>query len=108
MTSTQNAPHKPHPADSAQRPQPVDPERDIDARSTAIWVSVSAVVLFISLYFMLPLFDTVLSTERNKKINELQPVEYQEVLEAERSFLRGEESRSGKSIEQVMREMAPK
>jgi len=106
MTSTQDAPHKPHgAAGGPMRPAPVDPERDIDAKSTALWVSASAVVLFIALYFLLPLFDAVLSTERNKKINTLQPEEYLNVHETEEAFLRGEESRSGKSIEQVMQEM---
>ena len=51
------------------RPEPHDPEHDIDAKSTSTWVLVSTVVLFISLYFMLPMFDVVMTAERNRKIN---------------------------------------
>lgn len=84
---------------------PLDPEHDIDAKSTSWWVLGSAVVLFIGLYFLLPLFDAVLQHERQGKINERPALELQEVYEAEDSFLNGFESSSGKSIDQVMREM---
>ena len=92
----------------APLPRPQDPEHDIDAKSTAIWVVGSSIVLFISLYFMLSLFDIVNTTERNRKINNVKTTELNELVGSEKAFLRGETSRSKKSIEQVMQEMAPK
>ncbi|MGE3173305.1 MAG: hypothetical protein AB7O97_11825 [Planctomycetota bacterium] len=106
MTTTHHAPHAPHgPAGGTHRPEPLDPENDIDAKSTSWWVLGSAIVLFIGLYFLLPLFDAILQHERQTKINERPALELQEVDEAETSFLNGFESSSGKSIDQVMREM---
>lgn len=86
------------------RPEPHDPEHDIDAKSTSTWVLVSTVVLFISLYFMLPMFDVVMTAERNRKIN-LAPSEELDAARAkEDKFLRG----GKKTIEQVMQEMVKK
>jgi hypothetical protein len=93
---------------AAPRPAPLDPEHDIDARTTAIWCVAWAVVLFAALYFMLPLFDRVLQQERNRKIDSLPAEELQDVVGTERAFLRGEESPAKKPIEQVMREMIPR
>lgn len=108
-TATQHEPHTAHghPATS-QVPAPLDPEHDIDAKSTTIWVVASSIVLFIGLYFLLPLFDAVLQRERARKIDTLPATEKLDVLEAERAFLSGEDSQSKKTIEQVMQEMAPK
>ena len=85
-------------------PEPHDPEHDIDAKSTSTWVLVSTVVLFISLYFLMPLFDVVMTAERNRKIN-LAPSEELDAARAkEDKFLRG----GKKTIEQVMQEMVKK
>lgn len=105
MTATHQAPNKPHGHHGGHPPEPHDPEHDIDAKNTSIWVVGSAIVLFIALYLLLPLFDVVMTTERDRKINLLPAVELQEVRAAEDKFLRGEESRAKKPIEQVMREM---
>jgi beta-lactamase regulating signal transducer with metallopeptidase domain len=91
---------------AAPRPAPHDPEHDIDARTVALWVIGWAVVLFLALYFMLPLFDRVLQQERARKIDHLPAEELENVRDAERTFLRGEESQSKKSIDQVIDEMA--
>ncbi len=99
--------HSSHAA-GTHKPEPLDPERDIDAKSTSVWVLGSTVVLFVSLYFLLPLFDAVLTEERNKKINTLPALELEQVREAEGAFLSGSESKSKKSIDQVMKEMAGK
>lgn len=107
MTATHDTPRTGHGNPGVtHRPEPIDPERDIDAKSTAIWVLGSTAVLFVSLYLMLIVFDRVLGRERGQKIDELPALELEEVLAAERAFLSGEQSPSGKSIEQVMREMA--
>lgn len=96
--------HSPQPG-ATHVPVPLDPERDIDAKSTSIWVLASAIVLFLSLYFMLPLFDSVLSTEINRKIYNAPAEELIKVRDAEGLFLRPQ---GKKSIEQVMQEMAGK
>jgi len=102
--ATHSTPHASH--GSSALPEPVDPERDIDAKSTTFWVIVSTIVFFVSFYFLLPLFDRVLMQERDRKINNLPNTELKEVLDTEHAFLRGETSKSKKSIEQVMQEMA--
>lgn len=109
-TATQHPPHTDYGTPGAtHKAEVLDPEHDIDAKSTTIWVVSSSIVLFIGLYLMLPLFDQVMQRERIKKINTRPAVEKQDVLEAERSFLRGEEGgATKKSIEQIMAEMARK
>lgn len=104
------ATHHPPPAshghkDAQKRPEPIDPERDIDARATTKWVLISAVFFFVSFYLMLVVFDRVLTKERFDKIDNLPNSELQQLRDAENAFLRGEESKSKKSIEQVMQEM---
>ncbi len=86
------------------RPEPHDPEHDIDAKSTAVWVLGSSVVLFISLYFLMPLFDVVMTAERNRKINLVPTEELDAARATENQFLRG----GKKTIEQVMQEMVKK
>lgn len=108
MTATHHAPHQHGHAAPGGVPAPHDPEHDIDAKSASLWVIGSTIVLFIALYFMLPLFDLVLTTERDRKINNLPALELQDAVAKEQAFLRGETSRSKKSIDQVMQEMAPK
>ena len=110
MTTTHETPPpaQGHGTPPGNTPEPIDPEKDIDARSTTIWVLASAVVLFVSLYFMLPLFDRILEIERTKKIDNAPADELENILEDERAFLRGEYSTSKKSIERVMAEMAGK
>ena len=107
MTTTHDTPqaHQNPPAGS-QRPEPLDPENDTDAKSTTIWVLASTVVLFVSLYFMLPLFDEVLQTERYKKIDERPALELDEVLEEENSFLDGDLNSAHTNIQQVMERMS--
>lgn len=84
---------------------PLDPEHDIDAKSSAYWVLGSSVVLFVSLYFMLPMFDSVMTTERDRKINNRPNLELDAAQKVEGAFLRGEQSKTKRSIEQVMKEM---
>ena len=107
MGTTQHK-HDSHGSHSAAKPEPIDPERDIDAKSTTVWFIASAVVFFVSFYFLIPLFDRVLQQERARKINNLPNTELEEARAVENAFLSGEKSKSKKSIETVMKEMAPK
>lgn len=106
MTATHHGTEKPHGhAAGTSTPQPHDPEHDIDAKATAIWVIASSIVLYLALYFLLPLFDLVMTQERQRKVNDLPTAEYNELAGSERAFLGGQGTPSKKSIEQVMKEM---
>jgi hypothetical protein len=93
---------------ATHEPIPLDPENEIDAKSTAYWILGSSVVLYISLYLLLPMFDSVMTMERDRKINNRSNLELDASHKSEGAFLRGELSKSKKSIEQVMKEMAGK
>jgi hypothetical protein len=92
---------------TAPRPPAVDPERDIDARSTTFWFVVSAIVFFVGFYFMMVLFDRVLMQERNKKVDGLATNELLELRKSEDAYLNGD-NKSRKTIQQVMKEMVHK
>lgn len=100
--------HDSHGSHGAATPEPIDPERDIDAKSTTFWFIASSVVFFVSFYFLIPVFDRVLQQERDRKINSLPNHELNEARAVENAFLSGQSSKSKKSIETVMKEMAPK
>lgn len=68
---------------------PVDPENDIDAKSATRWVIGGAVVLFISLWVLVPIFVQVQDHEHRAKVNEAPNTELKELLETERAFLTG-------------------
>src|SRR3990172_2409002 len=85
-------------------PAPHDPERDIGARSATWWVVGGTIVLFVSLWLMLPIFLRVLEVERVRKIDEIVPAERLELLAKERQFLNGGNPKK-KTIDQVMQEM---
>lgn len=108
MTATHHAPHQHGHSTPGAMPEPHDPEHDIDAKSASIWVISSTIVLFVALYFLLPLFDLVLTTERDRKINNIPAAELDDLVAKEKDFLNGKTSRSKKSIEQVMTEMVKK
>lgn len=80
---------------------PLDPEHDIDARSATMWVIGGAVVLFISLWLMVPIFIRVLQHEQIKKVNEAPTTERNDVRDAELEFLNGANP-SKRSIEDVL------
>ena len=109
MTTTNDPPHAaPETHDTppgVARPEPNDPENDINARMTTIWVIASTLVLYASLYFMVPVFDRVMNEERREKVNEREPVQYEEIWTTEQEFLNGELSDSKKTIEEIMVEM---
>ena len=115
MTAIHNTPQQSHGhAHGHKAPASHDPEHDIDAKSTTKWVLISTVVLFASLYFMLPFFDRVMQHERTKKIDELKAEDLDRLMPHERAFLAGTENVQGetkpakKTIEDVMREMVPR
>ena len=82
-------------------PVPVDPEHDIDAKSATWWVVGGTVVLFVSLWLMVPIFVRVQEAERRQKVDQAPNVELQETLAAERRFLEGANP-TKKSIDSVI------
>lgn len=84
-----------------------DPEHDIDARSATLWVVGGAIVLFLSLWVMLPIFLRVQHAERRNKVDLAPNTELGEVVDAERQFLRGQNP-TKKTIDQVLEQMSRK
>jgi len=68
---------------------PVDPENDIDAKSATRWVIGGAVVLFLSLWVMVPIFVQVQDREHPLKVNDAPNTELNDILATERAFLDG-------------------
>jgi len=68
---------------------PVDPENDIDAKSATRWVIGGAVVLFVSLWVMVPIFVQVQDYEHRAKVNAAPNEELNDILATERAFLTG-------------------
>lgn len=68
---------------------PLDPENDIDAKSATRWVVGGAVVLFISLWVMVPVFVQVQDYEHRRKVDQAPNTELNDILANERAFLTG-------------------
>lgn len=88
-------------------PLPLDPEHDIDAKSATWWVVGGAIVLFISLWLMLPIFVRVLQVEHDEKVSLAPTVERHDVEEAEHEFLNGTNP-TKKKIDDVVRGLRKK
>lgn len=99
--------HAPHGNAHDEEPKPLDPEHDIDAKSSTIWVLGGTIVLFISLLVMLPIFTRVLGEERRKKVEELPNTEYTKLFEEQHKFLGGDNP-THKKLEQAIRQAAGK
>lgn len=82
----------------------IDPEHDIDARSATLWFVGGAVALFLSLWLMVPIFMRVLEAERVRKVDSAPTTELNDVRDAEREFLRGQNP-TKKNIDQVLQSL---
>jgi hypothetical protein len=96
-----------HAPGATHEPVVHDPEHDIDARSATIWFVAGALVLFVSLWLMLPIFIRVQETERKAKIYDAPTTELNDVKDAEHEFLKGANP-TKKSIEDVLQKLAGK
>jgi len=83
---------------------PLDPENDIDAKSAAIWVIGGAIVLFVALWVMVPIFIQVQDHERRGKVDLAPTTERDNVTDAEHAWLAGENP-SKKSIDSVLEKL---
>lgn len=68
---------------------PLDPENEIDARSATLWVVSGAIVTFLSLWIMVPIFMRVLDEERMQKVALAPNTEFDATIQAENAFLDG-------------------
>ncbi len=84
-----------------------DPEHDIDAKSATIWFVAGSLVLFLSLWVMVPIFLRVQDVEHMKKINQWPNEEYENVKDAELEFLDGGNPQK-RTIEDVLEKMTVK
>lgn len=99
--------HGSHAPGATHAALPLDPENDIDAKSATIWVLVGAVVLFLSLWVMVPIFMRVNEAERQGKIYGVKSQELQDVVDSEKQFLNGANP-TKQTIESVLKKMAGK
>lgn len=83
---------------------PLDPENDIDARSATIWVLAGTVVLFLSLWVMLPIFTRVQDEERKRKVDAVPAQEFESLLATQRQFLEGANP-TKKKLDQVLKDL---
>lgn len=97
--------HGQHAPGATHEPVVHDPEHDIDARSATIWVLSGTIVLFLSLWIMLPIFVRVLDEERKVKVEQLPAEELHNVHEAQNQFLDGANP-TKKKLSQVLQDMA--
>lgn len=82
--------HGEHAPGATHEALPLDPEHDIDARSATLWFVGGTIVLFLSLWLMVPIFMRVLDAERMNKIDKAPTTELNDVTDAEKEFLGGD------------------
>ena len=80
---------------------PLDPENDIDAKSATRWVIGGAVVLFLTLWAMVPIFVQVQDYEQRRKVNDAENTELEGILATEHQFLSGGNDNK-KNIDQIV------
>jgi hypothetical protein len=93
-----------HAPGASHEPVVHDPEHDIDARSATIWVIAGSVVLFFSLWVLIPIFVRVLEQERETKIYSAPTTELLDVKKDELAFLNGGNP-TKKDIQQVVQSL---
>ena len=93
--------HGDHAPGATHEPVVLDPENEIDARSATIWVVGGAIVTFLSLWIMVPIFMRVLDEERMQKVALAPNTELDATVKTENAFLNGENP-TKKSIQSVV------
>ena len=90
MTVTTSPPETLEPSEPARRKRKeIDPEHDIDAVKTILWLVLSTVTVFISLWLLLQVFSVVIFNERSAKIEIVAPEALEDLRESEDVILRG-------------------
>ncbi|MFY9341491.1 MAG: hypothetical protein WAT39_03300 [Planctomycetota bacterium] len=99
--------HEQHAPGEQHEAVPLDPENDINARSATIWFVGGAIVVFFSLWVMVPIFLRVLEVERIKKVDSAPTTELNDVKDAEFDFLNGQNPKNRK-IDEVLAQLRKK
>jgi hypothetical protein len=81
--------HDHHAPGQTHEPLPLDPEHDINAKSATLWFVGSSIVIFLSLWLLVPIFLRVLDHELQRKIDQAPTTELNEVRDQEAEFLNG-------------------
>ena len=108
MTATSSPPETLEPSEPDRKREEIDPTHDIDAKQTILWLGISGLTVFISLWVLLQVFKVVISGERGAKIEAIQPEELEALRRAEEAILRGGTRPDGSrqlSIEEAMHEL---
>ena len=63
MTATSSPPETLEPSEPARKHEEIDPVHDIDAKQTILWLGISGLVVFISLWVLLQVFKVVVVSE---------------------------------------------
>ena len=84
-----------------------DPEHDIDARAATIWVVGGAILFFLGMWLLLPIFMRIQEEERKNKVDAGPNVELEQLRAKEHQFLQGQNP-SKKTIDQVLEQMTKK
>ena len=108
MTATTSPPEALEPKKPGPKPPELDPEHDIDAKTTLTWLVIWTLAIFICLWLLLQVFKVVIFEERLDKVETLEPIIIEDLHQREEAILRGgmrEDGTTGRSIRQAMEEL---
>ena len=88
MATTTQEPAQPTSGAAPAMPAAIDPERDIDAKSTAIWLSVCLVFVVVILWVLAQWFAFAVQREQERKIDNAPTTELFERRSAEDHYLK--------------------
>jgi hypothetical protein len=96
-------PHGTHAA--APQPAAIDPENDIQAKTTVIWLTASTIGVLLSLWLLKSFFSLAVQGERSVKIEQRAPAELEALRASERSKL---QPADGKKIDETLQDYLKK
>ncbi len=81
--------------------KPLDPEHDIDAKQASMWLIVSAIVLFLVVWALVPVFTRARELKRTDPQQQISNTELPDAVTREHKFLNGDNP-AKKSIDAVV------
>ncbi len=86
-----------------------DPQHDIDATKTIVWLLISAVLVLFLMWVMTQLYYHLIAVERYNKIDNVAPVDLMKLRKQEDLELNGQHQKTGNmSIDNAMHQMVEK